>query len=256
MKGIEQGNFGELIEVSGSDEISLLQRRFNRMSSEIKDLIDEVYQITINKQREELKVLEGRINSHFLYNSLDTVKWLAIKANESDIAQLVTNLSKFFRISLNRGQDTISVEKELEHVKAYIDIQNIRFGGSIVYETEIDPSLLPVFMVKLILQPIVENAVIHGINKAGRKAGTIRIRGRQSGTGVEFLIADDGVGMDAQQLADLFEPGSGYGLQNVHRRLQLYYGKEAGVQIRSKIGRGTAVRLKLQTHVLEAISRA
>ncbi|TBL74557.1 sensor histidine kinase [Paenibacillus thalictri] len=245
MKGIEQGHFGELVEISGNDEISLLQRRFNKMSTEIKGLIDEVYTITINKQREELKVLEGRINSHFLYNTLDTIKWLAFKSKAPDIAQVVTNLSKFFRISLNRGNDTITVDKELEHVKAYIDIQNIRFAGRFRHDIAVDPTLLQTEVIKLILQPIVENAIIHGVNKQPAKQGSVTVRGRRQGPFIDFYVFDDGIGMSREAAGALLKPGAGYGLLNVHQRLQLYYGPECGVKIRSKPGAGTAVRLRL-----------
>ncbi|TDF98817.1 sensor histidine kinase [Paenibacillus piri] len=249
MKGIEQGTLGEIVEIKGKDEISLLQRRFNKMSTQIKSLIDEVYTITINKQREEMKVLEGRINSHFLYNTLDTIKWMSIKSNAPEIATVVTNLSKFFRISLNRGQDTISVERELEHVKAYIDIQNIRFSGNIQYEVDIDAStLFPLEIIKLILQPIVENSIIHGINKSLKKQGTIIIRGRLRGERIAFYISDNGVGMNRETYESIVHSSSdGYGVKNVHQRIQLYYGSECGVKIRSRSGQGTVVRLLLKT---------
>ncbi len=257
MKGIEQGNFGEVVAITGNDEISLLQRRFNKMSVQIKNLIDEVYTITINKQREEMKVLEGRINSHFLYNTLDTVKWMALASKAPDIANVVTNLSKFFRISLNRGQETITVEKELEHVRAYMEIQNIRFSGALRFETRVDSELNRVAIPKLILQPIVENAIVHGINKRPGKAGTITLRGRLRGEAVEFFIFDDGAGMSREMAATLLLAESpGYGLRNVQERLKLAYGPGFGVKIRSKPGSGTAIRLRLQAGSLEALSKS
>jgi two-component system sensor histidine kinase YesM len=247
MKGIEQGNFGEMVEVSGNDEISLLQRRFNRMSTEINNLIEEVYKITISKQQEEMKVLEGRINSHFLYNTLDTVKWMAFRNNEPDIVQIVTSLSKFFRISLNKGNDVLTVEKELEHVGAYMDIQNVRFNGLLGFHPNIDTELSHIEMIKLILQPVVENAIIHGINKKQDKQGNIAIKGGIVGDFIEFTVIDDGVGMDRATLGALFEEtGTGYGLRNVHQRLVLSYGPDCGVTVWSKPGMGTAVKLTLR----------
>lgn len=252
MKGIEYGQFGETVTVRGHDEISLLQKRFNKMSTQIKSLIDEVYLITMNKQREEMKVLEGRINSHFLYNTLDAVKWMAIKSRAPDIARVVTDLSKFFRISLNRGKDTIAVDKELEHVKAYIDIQNVRFGENIHTELRIDPGLGDIEVIKLILQPLVENAIIHGINKTSGRSGTIVLSGRRSGERITFFVADNGVGMEPDMAAAvLTETQGGYGLRNVHRRLQLYYGEGCGLKIRSRPGTGTVVRLKLRASIAE-----
>ncbi|NHN31908.1 cache domain-containing sensor histidine kinase [Paenibacillus agricola] len=247
MKGIEQGNFGEMVEVSGNDEISLLQRRFNRMSAEINNLIEEVYKITISKQQEEMKVLEGRINSHFLYNTLDTVKWMAFRNNEPDIVQIVTSLSKFFRISLNKGNDILTVEKELEHVGAYMDIQNVRFDGLLGFHTDIDAELSSMQIIKLIVQPVVENAIIHGINKKPDKQGNISIKGTIIGDFIEFTVIDDGVGMDRDTVATLFEEtGTGYGLRNVHQRLVLSYGQDCGVAVWSKPGMGTAVKLTLR----------
>ncbi|WP_240421099.1 cache domain-containing sensor histidine kinase [Paenibacillus periandrae] len=247
MKGIEQGNFGEMVEVTGHDEISLLQRRFNRMSTEINSLIEEVYKITISKQQEEMKVLESRINSHFLYNTLDTVKWMAFRNKEPDIVQIVTSLSKFFRISLNKGNDVLTVDKELEHVAAYMDIQNVRFNGQLGYYPAIDAELLGLEIIKLILQPIVENGIIHGVNRKVDKKGSIVIRGVIVGDFIEFMVIDDGVGMDAAARDRLFTSSTtGYGLRNVHQRLVLTYGPDCGVRVWSKPGMGTAVKLILR----------
>lgn len=230
MKGIEQGNFGEMVEVTGHDEISLLQRRFNRMSTEINSLIEEVYKITISKQQEEMKVLESRINSHFLYNTLDTVKWMAFRNKEPDIVQIVTSLSKFFRISLNKGNDVLTVDKELEHVAAYMDIQNVRFNGQLGYHPVIEAEILGLEIIKLILQPIVENGIIHGVNRKADKKGNIVIRGVIVGEFIEFMVIDDGVGMDAAARDRLFTSSTtGYGLRNVHQRLVLTYGRIVGL---------------------------
>jgi two-component system sensor histidine kinase YesM len=247
MKGIEQGNFGEMVEVTGHDEISLLQRRFNRMSTEINSLIEEVYKITISKQQEEMKVLESRINSHFLYNTLDTVKWMAFRNKEPDIVQIVTSLSKFFRISLNKGNDVLTVDKELEHVAAYMDIQNVRFNGQLGYHPVVDAEILGLEIIKLILQPIVENGIIHGVNRKADKKGNIVIRGVIVGEFIEFMVIDDGVGMDAAARDRLFTSSTtGYGLRNVHQRLVLTYGPDCGVRVWSKPGMGTAVKLILR----------
>ncbi|MEK3912836.1 sensor histidine kinase [Paenibacillus sp. FSL H7-0331] len=247
MKGIEQGNFGEMVEVTGHDEISLLQRRFNRMSTEINSLIEEVYKITISKQQEEMKVLESRINSHFLYNTLDTVKWMAFRNKEPDIVQIVTSLSKFFRISLNKGNDVLTVDKELEHVAAYMDIQNVRFNGQLGYHPVIEAEILGLEIIKLILQPIVENGIIHGVNRKADKKGNIVIRGVIVGEFIEFMVIDDGVGMDAAARDRLFTSSTtGYGLRNVHQRLVLTYGPDCGVRVWSKPGMGTAVKLILR----------
>ncbi|WP_090117735.1 sensor histidine kinase [Cohnella sp. OV330] len=248
MKGIENGHFGETVKIEGRDEISLLQRRFNKMSGQIENLIGEVYRVTQHKQQEEMKVLEGRINSHFLYNTLDSVKWMALKSSAPDIARIVTDLSKFFRIGLNRGKDKIPFEKEIEHVRAYVDIQNVRFGGALRTEFAFDPGLQHIEIIKLILQPIVENAIIHGINKAGGRDGQIVLRGRLNGDEIVLFVADNGAGMDRETAAGVLDgTAGGYGLSNVHRRLQLYYGPDCGVSIRSKPGCGTVVRLKLKT---------
>ncbi|MDI4649281.1 cache domain-containing sensor histidine kinase [Cohnella hashimotonis] len=248
MKGIEHGHFGETVKIEGRDEISLLQRRFNKMSGQIENLIGEVYRVTQHKQQEEMKVLEGRINSHFLYNTLDSVKWMALKSSAPDIARVVTDLSKFFRIGLNRGKDKIPFEKEIEHVRAYVDIQNVRFGGALRTEFSFDPRLQHIEIIKLILQPVVENAIIHGINKAGGRDGLILLRGRLVDDEIVLLVADNGAGMDRETAAGVLDGTvGGYGLSNVHRRLQLYYGPACGVSIRSKPGAGTVVRLKLKT---------
>ncbi|WP_139994141.1 cache domain-containing sensor histidine kinase [Paenibacillus paridis] len=246
MKDLERGQFGKLVDVSGQDEIAVLQQSFNNMSIQIESLIGEVYAMTRKQQQEELKVLEGRINSHFLYNTLDTVKWMSLSSKAPEIARIVTNLSKFYRISLNKGHARLSVEKELEHVQAYVAIQETRFSGKLRYETKVDPAMLHKEIIKLILQPIVENAILHGINKSASKQGRIRVRGLLRKHAIVFYITDTGAGISAERISSLLQDGgAGYGVRNVHERLKLYFGEGSGVRIRSKEGQGTSVRLLL-----------
>lgn len=251
MRRIEQGHYDTSVDVQGYDEISLLQRRFNKMSVEIKSLIEEVYTTQISKQEAELKVLGGQINSHFLYNTLDTIKWMAFKWNASDIVKVVDALSKFFRFGLNRGKDIITVENELMHVQTYIDIQNVRFKNLINCHIQVDPELYNCEMIKLVLQPLIENSIVHGIHNKSDKKGTILIQGSCDETSIRFRVIDDGVGMRAQQAEGLLSrEGQSYGLRNVNQRIQLYYGAEYGLSVWSRLGIGTCVTVVLGRKVV------
>ncbi|MED4229081.1 histidine kinase [Neobacillus cucumis] len=193
------------------------------------------------KEKEaELLALQSHINPHFLYNTLNTIFWMAEKLKAKQISKIAINLSKIFKLTLNDGNHITSVKNEMEQVKSYLDIQNIRFDHKIDYTFTIDPEIMEERMIKLMLQPIVENSVYHGLEH--QESGTIMIEGKKQDDGLLFKILDTGNGFDMNEV-DI--SNKGYALKNINERLKLYYGKEYGLKIESEIGKGTTVYLKI-----------
>ncbi|PYI51582.1 cache domain-containing sensor histidine kinase [Paenibacillus flagellatus] len=229
------------------DEVGVLHDHLYRMSQTMQKLIQEKYQVEVSKKTAELRALQAQINPHFLYNTLDLIHWMALKQRAPDISDVVGRLAKFFRLSLSRGRDIITLGEELEHVRTYLDIQNRRFGDSIGQVYEIEPGIETCATVKIMLQPIVENAILHGIQEREDKRGTIRIAGRRDGGDIELVVEDDGVGMDRETLERIRrrDPGTGYGVHNVAEKIRLYYGDRYGIAYESEPGRGTRVTIRI-----------
>lgn len=231
------------------DEIGILYDNYNDMMQHTNQLMDEKYQMGIHLKSAELKALQSQINPHFLYNTLDLVNWLAFSGRTDDIHRAVVSLSKYYRLVLNKGEDTLTLEEELQHVGYYVKIQDIRFPGKITYIEEVSPSVMDSVVPKIILQPLVENAIQHGIWEKKEKKGTIRIWGGEEEGVVCVKVIDDGIGMDAGKLAHVMDgtlksSGSSYGIRNVHARLQLMFGEEYGLSYESKEGEGTCVTIR------------
>ncbi|GFZ75632.1 histidine kinase [Paenibacillus marchantiophytorum] len=245
--------------LAGTDEISDLGNSFNIMLGKIRMLLDQ----SINEQQEikksELRALQAQINPHFLYNTLDSILWLAQSEKKEQVVQMVMALSKLFRISLSKGKDSITFEKEIEHLQSYLTIQQMRYRDILDYEIAIDSSLYSLLILKMTLQPIVENALYHGLkNKRGK--GLIRITARiEDEDNFLIVIEDNGKGISEDRLGqlrkDLLEPhtpketgnevSGGFGLHNVHRRICLYYGESYGVQVDSIESEGTIVSIRI-----------
>lgn len=247
IKRAEKGSFETENNIRGNDEYALLQRSFNKMSMHIKELIEEVYQAQISKQETEMKLLYAQINPHFLYNTLDIIHWSALRIEAKEIAEVTESLAKFLRLSLNEGKEHISVANEVLEVSKYMEIINFRYRGAIQLVTDIEAGIEDIMMIKMILQPLVENSVVHGIRPKPGKAGTIVIRAYQEGQYLVVEVVDDGVGIPEARLEALFEMESrGYGVKNVHQRIQVYYGKECGLQFYSNPGMGCRAVAKLK----------
>jgi two-component system sensor histidine kinase YesM len=247
IKRAEKGSFETENNIRGNDEYALLQRSFNKMSMHIKELIEEVYQAQISKQETEMKLLYAQINPHFLYNTLDIIHWSALRIEAKEIAEVTESLAKFLRLSLNEGKEHISVANEVLEVSKYMEIINFRYRGAIQVVTDIEAGIEDMMMIKMILQPLVENSVVHGIRPKPGKAGTIAIRAYQEGQYLYVEVVDDGVGISEARLRELFEMESrGYGVKNVHQRIQVYYGKECGLQFYSSPGMGCRAVAKLK----------
>lgn len=250
MQHVENGDLTSQANESGHDEIAGISRTFNQMISRIKSLMQQIIRDEKEKRSAELQVLQSQINPHFLYNTLDTLQWKAYAYDDDKMVELIEALSGFFRISLSKGKEFIPIAKEIEHVKNYLFIQQYRFSDILDYTIHIDESLNEFYTLKLILQPLIENSIQHGI-KPKQLHCHIHIFGERSGNEAIFRIIDDGVGMNEETLNQLrhdlkeSKQGLGYGLYNVNRRCKLIYGNQYDLEIESKIGEGCCIILHI-----------
>ena len=248
------------------DEIGVLASSFNNMlqythelimslNQTIEQLQDEKEKVRIQqllKRRAELKALQAQINPHFLYNTLDSIRWKAEEIDAEDISQMTQALATLFRIGLSRGREIIPVEDEIRHVTSYLKIQCQRYGDRLSYELKAASDLDSLYIVKLVLQPLVENAIYHGIKEKGSR-GTVNITGFQENGAVVFTVEDEGVGIAEDKLAvirkdlarNLSVSKEGYGIFNVNERIRLYFGDDYGVTIDSVYGKGTKVTIRM-----------
>ncbi|CAH1190886.1 hypothetical protein PAECIP111892_00391 [Paenibacillus auburnensis] len=245
-----------------SDEIGMLGRSFNTMLAQISRLLNLTELQARQKREAELRSLQAHIKPHFLYNTLDTIHWMARSRGAEDIAEVVQSLSKLFRLGLSKGSDIIPLSDELEHIVSYLKIQHTRYSSKLSYTIESEPQFGELYVLKLLLQPIVENAIYHGI-KERRGPGNIRIAVAERGGDLYLTVADDGAGIPAERLAQLRKrledigtgsieaehpipesAGSGYGILNVQARIRLTYGEPYGLSIDSEPGGGTLVTVR------------
>jgi len=254
MKQIGEGRFILRMPVVRDDEVGELANALNRMSDEIQSLIRKNQEEETKRRLIQLQTLEYQINPHFLYNTLDSVNMLARKHNDPVIADIVTYLSRLFRIGLNQGREMITVDEEIRHVTYYLKIQEIRFAGQLFWDIQADESVGGEKIIKFLLQPLAENSINHGIRKRD-EPGHIYIRVWGEPEAIVMEVEDDGVGMDAGQLARVTaamedegeepEQERGFGLRNVHQRIRLHDGPEYGLSLASAPGFGTTVTVRL-----------
>lgn len=243
---IQTGEFGTKITITSHDEIGELMDNFNYMSAKLSELAKEQYRIGRESKGYELKALQGQINPHFLYNTLDLINWTAINNNVPEISTLVKALSKFYKLSLSKGADIISIKDELEHVQIFTDIQNMRFDNAFHLFLDIDERVYEYSTIKIILQPLVENSILHGILKKEVKTGTITIIAVLEDEKIFITIHDDGGGMTEDEIEGiLFSPATahGYGVRNINERIKLYYGNAYGLSYNSVLNGGTTVNI-------------
>jgi two-component system sensor histidine kinase YesM len=235
------------------DEITELGMSFNIMIGKIKELLDSKIKEQENLKKAELRALQAQINPHFLYNTLDTIIWMAESKKTDQVVEIVTALSSFFRISLSKGMDWITIGEEVERIRSYLTIQKMRYRDIMDFNIEVDEAVTENTILKLILQPLVENALYHGI-KIKRQGGTISVRARGNGEDEVVLeVEDDGIGFTPEKLAQLraeladdsgdIKLESGFGIGNVNKRIRLYYGKPYGLSVQSEYNTGTCVTL-------------
>ncbi|MBB6730240.1 cache domain-containing sensor histidine kinase [Cohnella zeiphila] len=250
MRLVEKGDFDVQAEVTQMNEIGQLSRTFNMMVAQIKNLMQEIIRTQENKRRSELQALQAQINPHFLYNTLDSIVWMAEQKQHEEVVLMTSALAKLFRASIAKDQELVPIRVEMEHIRNYLLIQKMRYANKLDYRLEFDEAVLNDRMPKILLQPFVENAIYHGIrNKPD--LGTIVIRAMQRGGRIVFEIEDDGLGMTAEQLEKIRETGDGenrskgIGISNVDERIKLICGPAYGVRIRSEREVGTCVTITI-----------
>lgn len=247
-QAIGQGKFGYRLNDLGKDEFGIIAKEFNLLSKRLETLINESYHKEILQKNSELNLLQEQINPHFLYNSLSSISSLAMRGQSEKTNQAIQYLSDFYRISLNKGKQIMSIGEEVQLLKSYLKIQNIRFGSQIRVTYQLDETILCQPTIKLILQPIVENAIHHG-RRGNDEQLTIEIRIFGHGGRNVIEVIDDGNGIEPEQLFTLQnaldQSEGGYGLKNVNIRIKLNYGEGYGVFIESEAGFGTKVRIEI-----------
>jgi two-component system sensor histidine kinase YesM len=234
MSRIENNGLTSIVPNKVNDELGALEKQFNEMRSRINNLISEIYQAERMKKEAQFLALQAQINPHFLYNTLDTINWMAINQDAYEVSSIITALSKFFRLTLNAGNEIITLREEIEIVKQYLFIQKIRYDDDLDVQYDIDEHVLDYSAVKLTLQPIIENALKHGIQPSDR-AGKIEFKAMLRNDGfIEMRVLDNGVGLRKETLGlvDVSLDKSGYGLKNVLERLILHFGPESSIEIK------------------------
>ena len=257
------GNFDtELLQVQSEDEIGVVTGAFNQMLISIRQYLEslresmEIRRSLMEKELlmeahlkdAQLKYLQAQINPHFLYNTLDAIGWLCEEERCQDAVEMVNALAKLFRISISKGHELIPIEKEVEHARSYLKIQNFRYKNQFSYEFQVEEDCLQYYCNKITLQPIIENAIYHGLDRMVDE-GRILIRIYSEGEDVVFRVEDNGVGMSEEQCRSILhkEPGdnSGIGIKNVNDRIKIYFGKEYGLSIESELDEGTTVIIRM-----------
>lgn len=254
MQAVQEGNVDVRPEPSGDDEVAQLMGNFNKMMDRIDQLMEE--KVTYGQQIKnlELKALQAQINPHFLYNSLDLINCTAISHSVPQISRMVKALGQFYRLSLSGGNEQIPLSAEMKHARLYVDIQNMRFEDSIQAHWFLDEEAGKCLIIKIILQPLIENAIIHGIFEKPSKHGSLRVCAKRNADIITITISDDGIGMNEEELhANFFsdsrekvaDTSGGYGVRNICDRLRIAYGEPYGLFCESTPGRGTTITVTI-----------
>lgn len=254
METIEQKDFRLKIEVRGQDEVAHMAMHFNSMADRIRRLIDDVYKTRLKSTLAEMRMLRAQINPHFLYNALDGISWMATRRGAPDVVTAVEDLSHFLRLSLSRVQEKSTVAEEVEHARAYFTIQQFRFEDRISLSVSIPPSIGQLSTIPLILQPLIENAVVHGILAEAGRTGLVSIQAELFENSVFLRVSDNGVGIGPDRMREVQESlygdeeppetnGHGLGLANIARRIRYNYGPDFGVDLHSELNAGTSVTI-------------
>ncbi len=249
---VAKGDLSVRSKVDTGVEVSALSDSLNVMIDKINELLQQVTEEQTGLRKAEFQVLQSQINPHFLYNTLDAIVWLAESGQQKQVVSMVGSLSEFFRSSLNQGKDIVTIREELQHVRSYLEIQQVRYQDILKYEIDIPETLYEYRIPKISIQPLVENALYHGV-KNKRGCGTIRITGSEDHNIMMIQVTDDGMGMTPERLAEVRKGLSGgqpegtniYGLYNVNERIRLHFGKGYGLTIESERTVGTKATIYL-----------
>ncbi|WP_394522410.1 sensor histidine kinase [Lacrimispora sp. JR3] len=249
---LEEGNLETPVSIGGSYEIQHLGNSIKNMAKQIRVLMDDIVAEHEAKRKQEFDTLQSQINPHFLYNTLDIIVWMIENEQKAEAVKAVTALARFFRISLSKGKSVITVRDELEHVRNYLMIQHMRFKNKFSYEIHAEESCMELTSLKLVLQPLVENAIYHGMEFMDGD-GEILLNVFQKEDNLYLTVTDNGLGMTSEQVAGLFsdqvsstsKKGSGIGVKNVNERIKLYFGAAYGLTIVSEPDEGTTITIHL-----------
>ncbi|MDT8297565.1 MAG: sensor histidine kinase [Spirochaetaceae bacterium] len=254
MRSVETGEFRQAGSLEGTDEIRELAREYDIMVGHIGKLMEQNVKEQELKRKSDLKALQAQINPHFLYNTLDSIIWMGEMNKNDAVVKMTSALSRLFRISISKGRELIPLRDELEHVRSYLTIQEMRYKDKFRYLIDIPEELMDFTVLKITLQPLVENAIYHGIRSVDY-VGLIEIAGRSEGGDLIMTVKDNGEGMDVEQLASLLDKiddeevqekgNSGTGVRNVHERIRLYFGPEYGLDYESRNGVGTTISIRI-----------
>ena len=234
--------------VGGTREVQELSNSFEHMVLRIQQLMTTVREEEVNLRKTELKALQAQINPHFLYNTLDSIAWMCEQGRNTDAVKMVHALARLFRISISKGHELIPISKEIEHAESYLQIQKYRYKNQFTYEFQVDPECLDYYCNKITLQPIIENAINHGLDLLVEE-GRITVQVCQDGEDILFFVQDNGVGMSEEQLRTILQHDpkdrTGIGIKNVNDRLKIYFGKQYGLHISSELDIGTCVEIRM-----------
>ena len=249
---VAKGNLNVRSNITSGAEVGVLSHSLNTMIDKIEELLEQVTKEQTRLRKAEFELLQSQINPHFLYNTLDTIVWLAESGDEKQVVNLTQSLSSFFRTGLNQGNDMLTIKDELIHVRSYLEIQQVRYRDILEYEIVVPKELYGYHIPKITIQPLVENALYHGI-KNKRGMGKITITGEAKEDGFDLVIRDNGIGMTPERLEEVLQGIYGkaptqsniYGLYNVNERIVLHYGAGYGIKITSHYGEGSEVVIHL-----------
>ena len=249
MKKVTSGNFDTRIRInSGVSEVVAFTESFNQMVSKIQELIKQNQIEHELKRKMELEALQSQINPHFLYNTLDSIVWMAESKHNDEVILMVNALAGLFRISISGGKRIITLKDELKHAEHYMLIQKNRYTDKFIYETDIQEDTLDLLVPKLMLQPLLENALYHGIQYL-MDMGYIRVEAKRVDENLYIRVSDNGIGMSAEKVQNIFNEKTktwhGVGVNNVNERIKILFGEEYGITFESEIEKGTTVIIKL-----------
>ena len=245
MSRVQEGHFdGADVEIDSENEIGSLTKSFNVMTHRIQDLMEQNVKEQEAKRKSELKALQSQINPHFLYNTLDSIIWMAERRKYEEVVLMTASLARLLRQSISNEDEVVPLAREVEYAKGYLTIQKMRYKDKLEFEIDVEPSILNIPLIKLVLQPIIENAIYHGL-KYKESKGLLQVKGFMKDGNAVLQVIDNGVGMDEETLSHIYDKhkvnyrSNGVGVYNVQQRLVLYYGKDYGIIYHSEKGKGT-----------------